>query len=152
MSLVELQIEQLSQLRCCYRTPDDSESGLVEVLVISFSGSYGYGSRGNADATFIVAKTMAGLAAYEPCCLILDFQEMSYEFGNSILRVWQEVAEYRDYDDTAFPVLVVTSDLCHAGISSLFEAFKLKKSPSLFQDIERAIAAGERAARAFLDS
>jgi len=152
MPLVELPIDELSQLQCTYGAPDD-DSGLVDVLVVSFAGTYGHGSLGNSDATYIVAKTMAGLAAYEPCSLILDFQEMSYEWGNSIKRVWQHVSDYLDEpDEYSFPVFVVTSDRCREAFLSLFGKTEAEASVWHFRNLDDALVTAKNAAKEYLDS
>ncbi|MCG8587605.1 MAG: hypothetical protein MI757_23095, partial [Pirellulales bacterium] len=85
-------------------------------------GTYGHGSEGKHDAGFIAGKTMQGLGAYDPSCLVLDFRNMSYEWGNSLLGAFQEVDQYMNEEgqqEGLFPVLVVTSDLCRAAFLSL---------------------------------
>ena len=54
------------------------------ILVIACHGTYGIGSGGNSDATYLMAMGKAGLEAFEPDGVILDLRELSYEWGDML--------------------------------------------------------------------
>lgn len=112
MQIHPVNIEPPNGIECSYGlagnpTPDD----VPNILIVSFSGSYPDGSHGNAHGHFIASSTMFGIAHFEPWCVVIDFRDMEYRWGNTLLTVFQQIDQYMPSDDDgpAFPVLVVTS-------------------------------------------
>jgi hypothetical protein len=85
----------------------------------------------------------AAVEMWTPEALILDFRGLKYEWGDEMVKVFGAGAR-RWVDDTAFPVLVVVSDLCRSGMTSLVRD-ELGEDPSrrLFDDIDLAVAFAE---------
>lgn len=148
-TLKVLKPKELSEIRCEYLLPLDSE--LKDVLVIAFHGTYRDGSLGNPDAAFMRGKVMGALATYSPCCLLLDFRDLAYRWGNSLLGVFQDVDQFmNDGTGLPFPVLTVASDKCVAALHSLLGL----EGPSAFHrvDFDAALAEAARQARLWLES
>lgn len=81
------------------------------VLVMSCNGSFGIGSAGNADATFLVAMGKAGLEAFGPDGIVLDLRELSYEWGDMLDAVFGVAGE--------LPLAVVVGERCRIAIGTL---------------------------------
>lgn len=141
-------VQSLSALTCTLHLHRDEEKN-IPVLVASFAGDYGVGSKGNGDGVFIAAETLRGLVAFDPCAVILDFREMRYSWGNTLFHVFQTVAQYMDEPgEPAFPVFAVTSELCRDALLGLMGG----EGPWHFDDMDTALTAATAAAAAWLDS
>ena len=118
-----LSIETLSSLSVAYARFDQPGRARSEIypppqiLVVAFSGSYGYGSSGYSDALYMRAMIEAGLAAFRPSGLIIDLSDFEYEWGDDI-DYGLEVS----LDDTPEPTTVI-GPKCHDGLKSLFRGF-----------------------------
>ena len=93
------------------------------MLVVAAAGVYPDGSLGKAQGNYIAVQTMLGLHAFDPDALVLDFRDQHYRWGDTLLRVFQEVSQFRDAarepEEPFFPISVVTSDASRAGFLSL---------------------------------
>ena len=148
MDLELRDLNTLSRLGYAYRETADGS-----VLVVSFSGTYGAGSQGNDDGIFISAVTLAGLAAFGGGCLVLDFTEMDYRWGNTLLKVFDDVSQYMDEPGVAtYPVLVVTSDRSRDAFLSLVGKTEATSTEWHFRDLAAALGAARLAAQRWCDS
>ncbi len=141
-------VQTLSALKCTFCLHRDEEHNIT-VLVASFAGDYAVGSKGNGDGVFIAAETMRGLVAYDPSAVILDFREMRYSWGNTLLSVFQAVARYMDEPgEPPYPVFAVTSELCRGALLGLMGG----EGPWHFEDMDAALNAAVGAGAAWLDA
>ena len=53
----------------------------LDVLVVRFSGTSGFGCANNSDAIYMDAMIRAGIAAFDCVGVILDLREMAYGMG-----------------------------------------------------------------------
>lgn len=122
---------------------DPAQSGRRTVLVASFSGEYPDGSRGNAHGAYIATVALHGIHAFEADCLILDFRDLTYRWGNTLLKVFQDVAQFKDFDaepnEPSFPVVVVTSEKSREAFLSLVTPAGKANPAWHFGDMDRAI-------------
>lgn len=147
--LTVLRPAELSNIRCEYLAPPDG--GASDVLVIAFHGTYRRGSQGNPDGAFLRGQVMAGLATYAPSCLLLDFRDLSYEWGNTLLGVFQDVDQFmNDGEGVPFPVLTVASDRSAPALHSLLGISG--PTPIHQLDLDAALVEARRQARIWLDS
>ena len=162
MDLIPREIVKPDGIECCYYGVAEFESehmtdGLFpDLLVVSFSGDYPDGSRGNTHGHYIATSTIHGLAAFGAWCVILDFRELSYQWGNTLLSVFDEIARYMQGDpgdpcDVPFPVVVVTSDKCRNGFLSLVSGTGTEPDWH-FSDIDAAIEFATMAACKWIDT
>jgi hypothetical protein len=139
----------LSDIRCEYQTPEGDVT--VSVLVIAFFGTYRKGSQGNPDGAFVRGQVMAGMTMYMPSCLVLDFRNLSYEWGNTLLGVFEDIHHFTDDGEgPAYPVITVTSDKSGPALHSLLGI----EGPSEFHhvDMDAALAEARRQAKIWLES
>jgi hypothetical protein len=94
---------------------------------------------------------MGALATYSPSCLLLDFRDLAYQWGDALLGIFQDVDEFmNDGTGLPFPVLTVASGKCVAALHSLLGL----KGPSTFHhvDFDLALAEASRQASLWLES
>ena len=130
--------------------PPLEQTDRVRVLVSAFEGHYPAGSLGNDHGRYIACETMCGLYAFEPNCVVLDFRKLEYRWGNTLLKVFQDISQLKDTgaapDEPPFPVIVVTSPLCSPGFLSLVTPCGGSAPTWHFDDVDAAITYAVRAA------
>jgi hypothetical protein len=141
LELQPLEIERPPEVEVRYATL--AGAGYVTVLVVSVSGVYPAGSAGNIHASWIAVEVLRGLAAFDPCCVVLDFRELEYSYGDAILKVFGNIDRFMSEPAGApFPVFTVTGEKSRAGFRSLLE-------PKWhYSKLEKALAAAGRVADA----
>jgi hypothetical protein len=111
-------------------------------LILEFSGSYRWGSKGNADANYISAIKAAALAVLHVHAVVFDFRNMAYEWGN---RIWNVLASSRSGGRAYLPAAIVISDRCRKGFSTCSGMV-----PPMFDSLEDALRFVEGQAREHL--
>jgi hypothetical protein len=143
-------------LRCRFLLADRGQTGRVAVLVVAFDGDYPDGSLGNGHGAFIATSALQGLHAFEPDCVVLDFRGMGYRWGNTLLRVFQDISQFMDSGiepgGVPFPVVAVTSERSRAAFLSLVTPGGGSAPSWHFDDIDAAIAHGASKAKEWLES
>lgn len=143
MQLTERKLEELSNLKYkIYNCPFKKRSHL-EAIVVAFYGEYGFGSAGNGDAMFMTAIIKAALAAWEPQALVIDLHQMTYEWGDLMIKA---IAAGEDrYIDAPLPTAIVMSDRNREGLISLLtQEMGVEPREWLFDCIETAIERVEK--------
>lgn len=147
-------LRALSQIRHSYHHVGSADGGLLEALIIRFVGSYGKGSSGNDDASYMLAIAAAGIEAWRPNALVFDMRAFAYVWGDRLQNVLgigrQKVDTLEDvllgkktdlkkYD---IPTAIVVSDLCREGVESLVRE-EMRRDPRLwlFETIDKALKA-----------
>ena len=74
-------LEDLSDLEYEVRIGSVSENSYKKIMILKFSGVYGFGSRGNSDARYMSAIGKAVLEAWRPDGLVIDLSDMQYDWG-----------------------------------------------------------------------
>lgn len=153
--LKEQAYERPSGIDCKFYMPDQSRTDSTDILVVSFSGVYPDGSLGNKHGFYIALQTMFGVHAFDPDCIILDFRNLEYRWGNTLLKVFQDISDVKDSgkneEEPFFPVLAVTSQKCEAAFLSLVTPSGHPKPDWCFNNIDQAIEIGVRKAKEWLD-
>ncbi len=143
-------------ITCRYFLADAAQTDGRTILVVAFQGEYPDGSRGNAHGAYIATATLHGLHAFDADCLILDFRGLSYRWGNTLLKVLQDVSQFKDAeagpDEPPFPIAVVTSEKCREAFLSLVTPMGRPTPGWHFDDIDAAIQYGVKKANEWLDS
>ena len=134
----------------------DKQDDRPPILIVSFGGEYPDGSSGSAHGHYIATMSLQGLSAFDPWCIILDFREMTYHWGNTLLKVFQDISTFMNAenkpDEPAFPILAVTSERSRSGFLSLVTPAGSAEPDWHFNKIHEAIKAGVVAANAWVDA
>jgi hypothetical protein len=84
---------------------------LIDILVISFHGTYRDGSAGSPDAGLIKGIVKTGLTVFAPFSLLIDFSDLEYNWGDNLDLSFEETG------NTTTVVLV--SEKCRRAMSTL---------------------------------
>lgn len=115
-SLKQTQISDVSSVRASYAlTPLDD---IYHGLVVSFAGRYGYGGKGNPDASAMCAMVHAGIEAFGPAGVVLDLRELVYEWGDQMSEV---IVAGMVHDVHDVQCTIVVSDTCREAMRTLIE-------------------------------
>jgi hypothetical protein len=153
MRLVERRLSELSKVtHRIYGVEDGKRDTLVQV--VAFAGDYGVGSSGNNDAAYMRGVVLSSLAAWDVACVILDLSELSYSWGYALLGVIEAPGELRDQGGgfLHFPVLIVTSERCRAGLETLLANSPESFGNILYPSLDDAINAAHVAVGEYLDT
>jgi hypothetical protein len=131
MEIHDFDLQALSQLSYRIRVCKFEGKWNPSALILEFSGTYGRGSQGNADADFIAAIKAAALAILHVEAVVYDFREMAYEWGN---RIWDVLPSSSNGGETMLPVAMVISDKCRKGFSGCAEML-----PPMFDSLDDAL-------------
>jgi len=126
------------------------------IIVVIPKGEYPDGSKGNRHGKYIASMTMLALCEFDPWCLILDLRELDYRWGNTLAKVFEDVARYMDSErepgDARFPVIVVTSDKSRAAFLSLVTPTNSPKPEWHYDTMGKAVVAAIEAANHWIDN
>ena len=111
----------------------------LDVLVVRFSGTSGFGCANNSDAIYMDAMIRAGIAAFDSVGVILDLREMAYEWGDMMLCPFAAGSSY--YVDSDLPIVAVVSDVNRKGLTSLMiDEANIDPTSVLFDTMDDALA------------
>ena len=88
-----------------------------KLLRVRFKGSYGYGSDGNGDAAYMDAMYRAAFEVLHPDGLILDFSELSYQWGDLLGQVLNTPDQWPERERP--PFALVLGAMSEEGVRSL---------------------------------
>jgi len=111
-----------------YRLSSDiPNSGFI--AVISFHGKVPDGSKGKRHAEFITLECLEWMRRLNAICLIIDFRDLNYQWGDSLVRVFDSLRKHYHYEwhdlDMNVPIKLLASQKS-CGL------FSLINNPSLF--------------------
>ncbi|TMM29550.1 hypothetical protein FDT66_10550 [Polaribacter aestuariivivens] len=129
----------------------------VDVLTVSFFGNYPQGSSGSDTAKYISKQIISGFINFDPDAIILDFRALTYNWGNSLLRIFQDISQFKDCGNTEeepnFPVLILVSEKSKAGITSLLTPSNSEKPLEfIFEDENLALKEAFKKGKYWLDN
>ncbi|WP_457332596.1 hypothetical protein [Rhizobacter sp. P5_C2] len=133
-------------ISCRYFLVDPSQAGRRTLLVVAFEGEYPDGSRGNAHGAYVATAALHGLHAFDADGVVLDFRGLTYRWGNTLLKVFEDIGRFKDTDlepgEPRFPVVVVTSERCRSAFLSLVTPTGQPAPDWHFDEIDEAIEFG----------
>jgi hypothetical protein len=139
MKLTEHRLQDMSKIEARYFTGPASKKDYLDILVIRYTGSYGYGSDGNGDARYMRAMAMAGTETYRCWGVIHDLRELHYEWGDMLESVF-----ISPHTDELGPVAVVVGPMCEEAVRTLLlgenSTELLEKIGYVFQSLDAAWA------------
>lgn len=138
MKLTEHHLQEMSKVEVRYFTGPSSKKPYLEILVIKYSGVYGFGSGGNADAIYMRAMAKAGIEAFEPWGVIHDLSELSYEWGDMLDQV------FIGPNFEPSPRAIVVGSRCEEAIRTLLLGENsnepIEKAGNVFRNLDAAWA------------
>lgn len=87
------------------------DTHLIDILVISFHGTYRNGSAGSPDAGLIKGIITTGLSVFDPFSLLIDLSDLEYNWGDNLDLSFEET------EPTTTVVLV--GEKCRRAMSTL---------------------------------
>lgn len=115
MEIIKTNIkENITTIQCFSNLNND-------VLIANISGFYEDGSKGSIEAKFLFSELARYYFYYDSyCCLILNFKNFSYSWGNSLIKIvnfFQNIG--RDEEELNQKIFIVLSEESKEGIQSL---------------------------------
>lgn len=111
------------------------DTHLVQTLIISFHGSYRYGSAGSSDAGLIKGIIKTGISVFDPFAVLIDLSDLEYTWGDNLDLSFEET------DST--PTTVLVSDKCRRAMSTLQFGIDTRKdivdNEFFFDNYEKAL-------------
>jgi len=84
---------------------------LVDILIISFHGTYRDGAAGSPDAGLIKGIVTTGISVFDPFSLLIDLSDLKYDWGDNLGLYFAEA------ESTTTVVLV--GEKCRRAMSTL---------------------------------
>src|SRR5476651_2533422 len=81
----QVSLGDLSKISYTYREVPAVDGMVSPALIVQCCGTYGVGSPGNGDASFMTAIASAALKAWWPNALIFDMRELDYMWGDRMV-------------------------------------------------------------------
>ena len=88
------------------------DTHLIDILVISFHGTYRYGSAGSPDAGLIKGIVTTGLSVFNPFSLLIDLSDLEYNWGDNLDLSFEETGH--------ITTVVLVGEKCRRAMSTLF--------------------------------
>ncbi|MDH5404097.1 MAG: hypothetical protein OEY49_16485 [Candidatus Heimdallarchaeota archaeon] len=95
----------------------------TKTIKIEFKGVMGIGSEGNIDSDYMREVVNLTLNKFSIKKVILDYTNLTYEFGNSIIRVYSPLL--------AIPSAIIVSNKNKDGLTSLHHFYGLSKEKTI---------------------
>ncbi|GLI10717.1 hypothetical protein YDYSG_67530 [Paenibacillus tyrfis] len=112
----EVKLSELSDIQVDYFIGPSKTVEYRDIMIIKYSGEYGFGSAGNSDAVYMKAMGRAALEAWKPDAIILDWSDLKYEWGDMLEMVL-------DIDigccEPALPMAVIVGPPCEEAVRTL---------------------------------
>lgn len=119
----EVSFEALSTIACRFtlQNYNDKDDGFYcKLLIAAFDGAYRHGGAGNDDGVYMASMLRAAFSAWHPTALVLDFEHLSYEWGDYMDAPLRASEEERSWEG-GIPTAVVTSALNERALRSLVD-------------------------------
>ena len=137
-------------IRAKYYRVDTSVDQHDMIAVVSFHGKMPDGSKGKAHGRYIAAQTVYWMTCIDAIAVVMDFRDLEYRWGDSILGALQTINErFRDqWSDLGMSVPVkLLSSQKSASLHSL-----VSDPGFFFSEMDDAILACSRDVRFWLDN
>jgi len=117
MNLERVALPDLSAITHQVLLPQRGPFEVPAFKVIAYKGEYGHGSAGSKDATYILASAAGAHAAWYSKSIVLDFTELSYEWGDEMELVLS--IGHDRVTRCPYPIAIVVGPMCKAALTSL---------------------------------
>lgn len=119
----EVSFSALSAITCRFALQhySDKDDGFsCKLLIAGFEGEYRHGGEGNDDAVYMASMLRAAFSAWHPTALVLDFEHLSYEWGDYMDAPLRASEEERSWEG-GLATAVVSSALNERALRSLID-------------------------------
>ncbi len=139
--LETLRLEDLtSSIGVTFRRGYSATTTYLDILIVSYTGQYPFGSSGNSDAHYMFAMGNAALHAYSPSGVIIDMSELHYEWGDMLEMVFGIGSD--QYVDAEFRWPQFVGPHCREAVRTLIHGGKQRKQIEdigwVFESLEAA--------------
>lgn len=115
-SPVEIQIEEATEVNCLFYEHKEEN-----ILLIKIVGKCSKGSSGENYGQYLYQSIGLSLLKFKPNAVLIDMQDLEYQYGNRILDVFQICSDVRIFDEDPILTSFVLSDKNRIGLSSLLQ-------------------------------
>jgi hypothetical protein len=138
MEFTEHRFQEMSEIEVRFFTRPASAKPYLKILVVKYTGKYGFGSGGNDDAVYMRAMARAGIETFRPWGVIHDLTELSYEWGDAL----EEVFIGPTFEPS--PMAIVVGPKCEEALRTLLLGLDSKdpieKAGNVFRSLDAAWA------------
>ncbi len=130
---IEIQIPESYKIRC-----DFKEHIEESILLINLSGICSNGSQGEDYGQYLYQKIGLSLLATKPLAVLVDLQNLHYEYGDRIINLFQIFSDLRIFGEDKILTAFVISDKNKFGLASLLRFNLENPKPPIFYDMKIA--------------
>ncbi len=114
------------------------ESENTDILLVKLEGDLPDGSKASKDCEYISQQLGLAMLSFQASRVILDFTELGYRYGNSIMLALDPLYLIKTSEGTAVKHAFILSDRNKYGLSSLW-GFDIDNPPKgIFYTMEEA--------------
>ncbi|MEQ1665521.1 MAG: hypothetical protein ABL927_09125 [Bdellovibrionales bacterium] len=111
------------------------DTHLIDLLVVSFHGTYRDGSAGSPDAGLIKGIVKTGLSVFDPFSLLIDLSDLEYNWGDNLELSFEETVYTK--------IVILVGEKCRRALSTLWYGMHTDKdivdNELFFDSFEKAI-------------
>lgn len=132
-NLIEVQIKESTEVNCLlYEHNEES------ILLIKIVGKCSYGSRGENYGEYLYQKIGLSLLTIQPLAVLVDMQDLEYQFGDRILKLFEIFSDVQIFDEEGILTSFVLSDKNRFGLASLLRFDSENLKPPFFYNLAAA--------------
>ena len=129
---IQLEIKNSNVLKCTFE--EHTQESILKIIV---KGNCNYGSQGENYGAYLYQNIGLALLTTQPIAVLIDLQELNYEYGDRIFNLFQVFDNVRPLGDTIITACVL-SDKNKYGIASLLQLNLNHLNPPFFDDAKKA--------------
>ncbi|MGG8495077.1 hypothetical protein ACQY1Q_01560 [Tenacibaculum sp. TC6] len=108
------------------------------ILLVKLAGVCSVGSSGENYGAYLYQKIGLALLTTQPNAVLVDLQELEYQFGDRISLLFQVFSQVRIFDEEEIITAFVCSDKNKLGLASLLQFDLENPAPPFFYDLQLA--------------
>lgn len=132
---IEIQLPELINVQCSFK-----EHSEENILWVSLSGACSKGSQGENYGAYFYQKIGLSLLSIQPTAVLIDLQNLEYEYGDRILALFQVFTDIKIFGEDNIITAFVLSDKNKFGLSSILKFNIANPKPPLFYKLDQAYA------------
>jgi hypothetical protein len=112
------------------------DTHLIDILIVSFHGTYREGSAGSPDAGLIKGIVTTGLSVFDPFSILIDLSDLEYNWGDNLDLSFEETGQTE--------TVILVGEKCRRAMSTLYFGIDTDKdivdNEFFFDNFDEAIA------------